>query len=561
MPASPRLQALLRAKEENEIGNFLSAVLEAQDEIGGIEAERYMEIMDRSPYSTGVPVRVGYEDDDQISPLDVAAIVSSSIPIVGDITGLAADADMYARDPESRNMINYLLSAAGAIPLVPAASQIRKVLKTDDTSEPDLQFLHNTSAGKLKRQEAMGGMPMPSIAVTRQDIPFESFGDITLVGKPESFDPTASRSNVVYDADAYTIRAPSPVKQANKDAYKKLNEEFGAIARKYDGYLDDVKYELADLETKKGINESGYNRIVRFFENDRVTDIAFLNDQGITNIPMSKKYDGVDGSEIDKMIEPMRDQRQAWADNKLDEYFSGEELFIANPNRDYLTTSPKLKPYTSDEVTKYMKKRKGAGQESTMTVGVGKVRANLAKQLKSLPQIKSEKGRLLTADDVAEFKTEMDSTLIDIQDLMEPFYKYASGGFAYRDEVGEMIYESDRIGLDRALQKFGFENVSEEMKNMIRRYQSDLRSGPTEYFEAKPGRSVNMAEFSGAIVPDDAPQSTINTLEKAGLKVVKYEDSEGRLEARKAFPGTAFSIAGGIVLFKTLQEEEQQEDA
>lgn len=561
MPASPRLQALLRAKEENEIGNFLSAVLEAQDEIGGIEAERYMEIMDRSPYSTGVPVRVGYEDDDQISPLDAAAIVSSSIPIVGDITGLAADADMYARDPESRNMINYLLSAAGAIPLIPAASLVRKVLKTDNTSEPDLQFLHNTSAGKLKRQEAMGGMPMPSIAVTRQDIPFEGFGDITLVGKPESFDPKASRSNVVYDADAYTIRAPSPVKQANKDAYKKLNEEFGDIARKYDGYMDDVKYELADLETKKGINESGYNRIVRFFENDRVTDIAFLNDQGITNIPMSKKYDGVDGNEIDKMIEPMRDQRQAWADNKLNEYFSGEELFITNPNRDYVTTSPTLKPYTSDEVTKYMKKRKGAGQESTMTVGVGKVRANLAKQLKSLPQIKSEKGRLLTADDVAEFKTEMDSTLIDIQDSMEPFYKYESGGFGYRDEVGEMIYESDRIGLDRALQKFGFENVSEEMKDMIRRYQSDLRSGPTEYFEAKPGRSVNMAEFSGAIVPDNAPQSTINTLEKAGLKVVKYKDSEGRLDARKAFPGTAFSIAGGVVLFKTLQEEEQQEDA
>ena len=106
-----------------------------------------------------------------------------------------------------------------------------------------------------------------------------------------------------------------------------------------------------------------------------------------------------------------------------------------------------------------MKKRKGAGQESTMSVGVGKVRANLAKELKSLPQIRSEKGRLLTADDVAVFKTEMDSTLIDIQDLMEPFYKYESGGFAYRDEVGEMIYEADRIGLDRALQKFGFENV------------------------------------------------------------------------------------------------------
>lgn len=428
------------------------------------------------------------------------------------------------------------------------------------SEEPDLQFLHNTSTDKLRRQEAMGGMPMPSIAVTRQDIPFEGFGDITLVGKPESFDPKANRSNVVYDADAYTIRAPRPVKQANKDAYKKLNEEFGDIARKYDGYMDDVKYELADLETKKNINESGYNRIVRFFESDTVTDIAFLEDQGITDIPL-RESGSVDGGKLYEVIEPMRDERQAWADNKLNEYFSGEELFITNPDRDYYTTGAKLKPYTSEEVTKFMKKRKGAGQESTMTVGVGKVRANLAKELKSLPQIRSEKGRLLTADDVSEFKTEMDSTLIDIQDSMEPFYKYESGGFAYRDEVGEMIYEADRIGLDRALQKFGFENVSEDMKDMIRRYQSDLRSGPTEYFEAKPGRSVNLSEFSGAIVPDNAPQSTIDKLEKAGLKVVKYKDSEGRLDARKAFPGTAFSIAGGIVIFKSLQEEDQQEDA
>lgn len=523
-----------------------------------LDRNRVFEILTRNPYSAGAELEVGYGEN-QMAPTDLAAIITSSVPIVGDVLGLAADADMYFRDPQSRTLLNYLLSAAGMVPLVPAASQAAKVAKAVG-EEPDLQFLHNTSASKLKRQEAMGGMPVPSIAVTRQDIPFEGFGDITLVGKPESFDPKTNRSNVVYDADAYTIRAPSPVRQANKNAYKQLSEEFGGIAKKYDGYMDDVKYELADLETKKGISESGYNRIVRFFENDVVTDIAFLKDQGITDIPM-RDSGGVDGYELDKLIEPLQDQRREWADSKLDEYFSGEEMFITNPNRDYYTTSPKLKPYTSDEVTKFMKQRKGAGQESTMTVGVGKVRANLAKELKSLPEIRSEKGRLLTADDVAEFKTEMDSTLIDIQDAMQPFYKYESGGFAYRDEVGEMIYEADRIGLDRALQKFGFENVTDDMKEMIRSYQSDLRSGPTEYFEAKPGRSVNLSEFSGAIVPNDAPQSTIDALEKAGLKVVKYKDSEGRLSARKNFPGTAFSIAGGVVLFKTLQEEEQNEDA
>ncbi len=105
-----------------------------------------------------------------MAPTDLAAIITSSVPIVGDVLGLAADADMYFRDPQSRTLLNYLLSAAGMVPLVPAASQVAKAAKAAG-EEPDLQFLHNTSEEKLRRQEAMGGMPMPSIAVTRQDIP------------------------------------------------------------------------------------------------------------------------------------------------------------------------------------------------------------------------------------------------------------------------------------------------------------------------------------------------------------------------------------------------------
>ena len=151
MPAAPRLQALLRAKEENEIGNFLSAVLEAQDEIGGIEAERYMEIMDRSPYGTGVSMSVGYDDESAMSPLDLAAIVSSAIPIVGDVTGLAADADMYARDPESRNMVNYILSGAGVIPLIPAASQVAKLRKIYEDSPNDPAAKENYLAARKER--------------------------------------------------------------------------------------------------------------------------------------------------------------------------------------------------------------------------------------------------------------------------------------------------------------------------------------------------------------------------------------------------------------------------
>jgi hypothetical protein len=85
--------------------------------------------MDRSPYGTGVPLKIGYGEQDQMSPLDAAAMVTGGVPVVGDLTGLAADVDMYMRDPESRNIPNYLLTAAGALPFLPAASQVRQGIK------------------------------------------------------------------------------------------------------------------------------------------------------------------------------------------------------------------------------------------------------------------------------------------------------------------------------------------------------------------------------------------------------------------------------------------------
>lgn len=44
----------------------------------------------------------------------------SFAPIVGDAAGLAADAQMYANQPETRTMGNYALTALGALPFVPA---------------------------------------------------------------------------------------------------------------------------------------------------------------------------------------------------------------------------------------------------------------------------------------------------------------------------------------------------------------------------------------------------------------------------------------------------------
>ena len=79
-------------------------------------------------YGQDPDLPIGYGEG-EISPLDAAAMSTMLVPGVGDVTGLAADVDMYMRDPESRNLPNYLLTAAGALPFLPAASQVRQGIK------------------------------------------------------------------------------------------------------------------------------------------------------------------------------------------------------------------------------------------------------------------------------------------------------------------------------------------------------------------------------------------------------------------------------------------------
>lgn len=60
------------------------------------------------------------------------ALPLSAVPVVGDVTGLAADAAMYANYPEERTLGNFGLTLAGMLPFVPAAAGIRAVEQAAD---------------------------------------------------------------------------------------------------------------------------------------------------------------------------------------------------------------------------------------------------------------------------------------------------------------------------------------------------------------------------------------------------------------------------------------------
>lgn len=103
------------------VGGMPTPVDEQMDALSLSEAETAGE----EPQSlSGVMAKiaeVGGDVWDNMNYLDRAALVTAPVPVVGDVTGLIADAYMYATKPEERTALNYSLTGAGLAGGLPAS--------------------------------------------------------------------------------------------------------------------------------------------------------------------------------------------------------------------------------------------------------------------------------------------------------------------------------------------------------------------------------------------------------------------------------------------------------
>lgn len=119
-------------------------------------------------------------------------------------------------------------------------------------ADKDLVVYHNVSTGKLREAIKLGGLPMPSLAITKRDIPFGDFGEITLIGDKDMIDPRKSRSNEVFSRDAYTVRKPVvnyevPAK-IDSDAFHKKYEETRKFLNKNSIAVGEINFSFYDGE-------------------------------------------------------------------------------------------------------------------------------------------------------------------------------------------------------------------------------------------------------------------------------------------------------------------------
>jgi len=432
---------------------------------------------------------------------------------------------------ELQNPLNYL----GVSPPARAAAEVAKKGIQSLPRTKDLVFVHNTSEEAIKSFDAMGGIPSPSIAVTKADQPFTGFGDIQLIGKPEKFDPAVNPANKVYSADAYTPRAPQKIRLAKDGAVEQLKKD-------YKEFIDEGRAGGLQRLGVESLEKLKKERGAQILDDSSLDFDSFFNDM---DAPREKFLKEIGRETEGWKGKPFPEKRyQEWVRKQKDKYLTQDGVFTYFDEFDQRMNT---KPYTLDNVVENMVRETQRGGEGGLeSFGANRIRAIMAEEFKDLPDIRARKEMLTPKEQFYDFFDDIHDVLIDaVQDdagVTEDVLRGIGEGLRAGSKDLDDLVRFNIKDLDWTSQK-ELDTAVSEIANTIR--LNSMR--PVQYFEAKPTRAVGFDEFAGAIVPENTSKEVIDILKKRGLKVVKqkFDDIDtdyGKGKIRQQFQDQFFSI-------------------
>ena len=148
-------------------------------------------------------------------------------------------------------------------------------LRWDKQGDKLLVAVHNISEDKLKDAFELGGLAMPSIAITKADIGHTGFGEISLIFDKSSIDPS-DRRNKVYSGDAWTPTFP-------QIDYKLNDGKTKSIYRRANNVGDLPMFRSVDFDSDnyaRYIDGRGAAGLVEHFKDDYSAKQMYLSEKG-----------------------------------------------------------------------------------------------------------------------------------------------------------------------------------------------------------------------------------------------------------------------------------------
>lgn len=398
--------------------------------------------------------------------------------------------------------------------------------------ENDLVAIHNLSASNLAFADRRGGLAAPSVAIIKPKHGLDGYGEITLLAPKELVDPKAGAK--VYGADIYSPRYP-------RITYRLNNKEMDAVFKRLKPVADEletsVSMDIQDVEDKG----------MRAFEEALIPMILYAREKGIpigadNSDRISTRKNPHNGKTEPDYWGMKNDLRQklsddpdysAWVQEKFGHTIKDERILKGFSN----AGNRLMIDHTLENVVKIMSKRLRGGED--WNYGTGNVRAQIAPQFKSLAQVKREHGRLVDRPTFEKLREEVNGELFNLADS---FKQYATNGlandFRWTDSFSMHLQEIAAAGaspyaVKRVLRDYvDVDMVSDNDVRRVVDFLQKLRGLPTNYFEVKIPRAVQIGEFSAALVPDNVSPATIEILRKNGITDIRSYPRPNGLDTR-----------------------------
>lgn len=402
------------------------------------------------------------------------------------------------------------------------------VLASSKEEDRELVITHNLTADNLIHADKMGGIAVPSLAVTKNKSTLEGFGEITLIGSRKMADPKGYAKTKVFGADVYSPRYPGIDYKIDRSVIGKINNVLADLNKKF-GIGEILSSQLSNGDTLRNLTDLNSIKAAALAEKGIIVDPVITDgkiDDWKSKMALRTAMQENDLYGID----------EKYAKNLLSESGAEERIFkgyTASGNRTYM-------PHTLDNVVKILKKEIRGGEN--YNYGAGSLRAKFTPEFKTIADIRNNKDRLVDDGTFQKMKTEINDELVNVSNLI---------GSKNQETAIAILEDAPKMGLERAAKQFNIE-LTAEAKDRAAEFLNKLRTFPTAYFEAKILRDVSLSEFSGAVIPTDSPQKVRDILNRAGVQFTEYTGEENRAEAVREFSDELHAESQDILFSKSV---------
>ena len=479
---------------------------------------------------------------------------------------------------------------------------------------------HNVTEAGLRKADEFGGIPVPSLAIADRSAGFDDFGEISLIGEKGSFakDPT-------FASDVYSPRTPKANHSIDRAAARAEEARVtGDVDPRLDNRMVSM-FDVGNLENDierlagstgnkaaflntidKGVNPDKFmSKPAKYKEPEWVKEFGFDLDENPNLLSFDEPEFARSADAFLSDLDPKRDMPGLWDNGEMTREGKKIVLVSLRNTRDAIRAAAAGPQFDKTEAIREVNKRIKKNQKSfdsyisdqqnriskgkTFTkwnpktatskkfeanldnavklmkgnirggegfnYGVGSIRAQVAPKLTSMKQITDRRGQIVGSNEMTMVKEGFNSRLDNLYDDLSGNWAWGSDRPSYNDFAE---------GIENAAKgDFGdFKDLSPNQKSELKGFFNELANAPTNYFEIKPQRAVDINEFYGAAVPEGTSKDVIAQLKAKGLKIEKYKP-EKRLEAIeklniKSKGNIFFSGAGAALLYNVTKDDDEK---